>query len=532
MREYEYVKEYIDATNRFFLYLVGCIYNNEGERKYLFEGNYFPLVKTSLIGSILMGFKEKIVDKDNDYYSKLYDNVLTDIVRDIKNNLVSGDKLFNNDAYVVFVIRNKLAHGDYRVDVINNRVDFFVDNNKYSIDIDKLCLFVVRGFYSTIGCIKDNVCVHGFCRYDYVDNKDNLDVREVISNCKCYLYKIIGRDGNVLSRGVLELFNKFISILKDSSNDKLDMILDMMRISFDFLNIDLVVDEIKVNDVDKIEGMFNKVNNGCDLSYDKQLEILIDIIELECLPYVSELRRDISYVRHFNRILELEKGIDNGCEIRFEELCSALVIMFNSMFIYNFESLFDYKGNYQYDRSDCFDFSLLNLDRFNVKTLVVDNKFVDIAFNNCKSSWKKYKNTWDSMEKTLNNFMRVKKEDVKVVNRLEKMIGDIKESLVKDMEYFNNSYSEYIMYKDDFYNNYDYFKKRSIIVGIRHAIAHGNYKFMVRDNSTFLMFKDVYNGELILDVEIELKDFIDFIYDSIRYIDDFINKKNNKRVLI
>ena len=79
-----------------------------------------------------------------------------------------------------------------------------------------------------------------------------------------------------------------------------------------------------------------------------------------------------------------------------------------------------------------------------------------------------------------------------------------------------------------------YLENESIITGIRNSIAHGNYEVVQCNNinDTYVVFNDIYEGELTFKGTIKILDFIDLIDNNAIFINEFLNNLDNKKYQI
>ena len=73
---------------------------------------------------------------------------------------------FSTREEVVLEVRNRLAHGNYKLDLPNNQVILEINNNNVRIDIDKLTNFVIKGLYHVIYSQKDIIYKKSFIKID------------------------------------------------------------------------------------------------------------------------------------------------------------------------------------------------------------------------------------------------------------------------------------------------------------------------------------------------------------------------------
>mgnify|MGYP007056313376 FL=1 len=143
------IVDYYNANQAYFDYLQGILDNSAGNCKNIFnDGNIYG-AEVGCMSNILLAIKEDIVLKKETYESNLFGNLLEQSVELIASKVPNGymidNYVFNSAAELVSKLRNKLAHGDFTLDLNHNRIMLNIDDeNEVKVRINKLSTFIVN----------------------------------------------------------------------------------------------------------------------------------------------------------------------------------------------------------------------------------------------------------------------------------------------------------------------------------------------------------------------------------------------------
>jgi len=204
--------------------------------------------------------------------------------------------------------------------------------------------------------------------------------------------------------------------------------------------------------------------------------------------------------------------------------------MFNTLFIYPFDDVYDTSGEYSSKRNDALDFSILDLSMVNPSVITVDDNPLINAKLKLDSIVKKQVQTTKKILQQEDNLSKVngnQKAQTSINNNLNSLRGTLA-NLITD---YMVADSEYRIIQNDYNVNHMYFRNKAIIEGIRNSIAHGHYEFVSNGDvwNTEIIFNDIYEGNLTFQVRITFGELATLIEDNYRNVIDYV--KNKKSIL-
>ena len=152
----ENIQDYYNGAKAYLLFLRSEVIGNDEYKTFILEKKYQLGAILSNLSNLLLATKEDIVKTEGElvYSSKVFDNCLVKSVNLIgkieANGVRVGNYLFPDKETLVATIRNKIAHGDFKIDFESKMVIFNIKNNEVSVDINRLAIFVVSAFKDTI----------------------------------------------------------------------------------------------------------------------------------------------------------------------------------------------------------------------------------------------------------------------------------------------------------------------------------------------------------------------------------------------
>jgi len=549
----ECIGNYYLATKAYYLFLSGNLYKEEEWTKFILDKDYICGAKVSFITNIMMSIKEELVDKLEGlvYESKLFVNSMNKLVEVISLKVDDGYKVgeyvFKDASTLVAVIRNKFAHGDYLIDFSNNRIIINYQENELIFDIDKLTIFVMKAFVSSMKDKKNNSYDHDVVLFKIKDMnrkvgfKTESEVRGIIKKFHLINFNIESLDDSDIDKKCIEYldeFNLYYSVNPDKAfeskfysslnkflkdrNCKLtitskslkdeDMILEIVKFAKDEI---LVRDEFDYRK--QIELIGSEVQRRLNNKYNFFNPLSANIKNLIVLSAIDE-ENSVDYEDLSKYFVDKDLG---EVKIQYDELGMTLISMFNVVFMYPFDDIYTSSGGYKVNRKSEFDFSKLDLSKINPSVIKIDEEPLNASLDRYNALLKRKK----ELELKLNSY-KINLENVtnngnsKAMGIINKMISDLGNDMVLLDNEINIANGNYLDIKNDYDNNPMYFRNKAIIEGIRNALAHGNYEF-IRDKDnmdTRIVFSDIYEGELTFKIEISYEDFEDMINSSFKVI--------------
>ena len=546
------IVDYYNANQAYFDYLQGILGNSAGNCKNIFnDGNIYG-AEVGCMSNILLAIKEDIVLKKETYESNLFGNLLEQSVELIASKVPNGymidNYVFNSAAELVSKLRNKLAHGDFTLDLNHNRIMLNIDDeNEVKVRINKLSTFIVNALSRYLKDRERNKNKRDLIIIDRnISHRQNpivndKELRNVIKDFYCIEFVLTRSDSKNIELSVLndfeEAFNKYkkdkklihMSQFKNNLDSNYEFKINRMSIEND-QDIDKLVYYIKEKYPDNLNYEAQLLFIGEEIKpylnkdYEKMNPLYSNLLNLLIL---SELEKTNSFNVLKQRLIET---YERPLIIDYNNLASVSIAMFNALFSYSLDDY--YKDSLEFDnfQNNGFDYSLLDLSLINPSIVTIDECKINEIENSCNSISNVIKKIEDKITENLKSLKIVKekgnsKAETTINNNLQKLEekkNELKNKLSEKKKHLSNLKSYYL-------NNINHIKNRAIIEGIRNAIAHGNYKIDLNFGDYILIFTDLYEGKVTFEAKIPLLDFIKTVESNTSVIEKYI-KTDSKSI--
>lgn len=542
------IVDYYNANQAYFDYLQGILGNSAGNCKNIFnDGNIYG-AEVGCMSNILLAIKEDIVLKKETYESNLFGNLLEQSVELIASKVPNGymidNYVFNSAAELVSKLRNKLAHGDFTLDLNHNRIMLNIDDeNEVKVRINKLSTFIVNALSRYLKDRERNKNKRDLIIIDRnISHRQNpivndKELRNVIKDFYCIEFVLTRSDSKNIELSVLndfeEAFNKYkkdkklihMSQFKNNLDSNYEFKINRMSIEND-QDIDKLVYYIKEKCPDNLNYEAQLLFIGEEIKpylnkdYEKMNPLYSNLLNLLIL---SELEKTNSFNVLKQRLIET---YERPLIIDYNNLASVSIAMFNALFSYSLDDY--YKDSLEFDnfQNNGFDYSLLDLSLINPSIVTIDECKINEIENSCNSISNVIKKIEDKITENLKSLKIVKekgnsKAETTINNNLQKLEekkNELKNKLSEKKKHLSNLKSYYL-------NNINHIKNRAIIEGIRNAIAHGNYKIDLNFGDYILIFTDLYEGKVTFEAKIPLLDFIKTVESNTSVIEKYIKTR-------
>lgn len=550
------IMDYYLGNKAYNLFLQGIIYNNPIYSEGILAKKNINATKIGCISNIFLAIKEDLVSKDKEGYnsriliSELENNVSLIATKE-NNGYRINNYLFPDAPTLVSVLRNKLAHGLYTMDLEHNRIIFNIESNEVIINIDKLSTYVISCLKSYTKVNNSSIYKRDFVINNKVDTtrekpmKSINELNNFIKNSREIEIILIKKDNTLISNYVVWELENIIDEYRITKNNKLLINFEnKYKDEYDFKwNIK------KLND-DKTKELSNFILNIIpqDITYNEEVMVILKeyaykmnnnynkfnvIMEnLTNLVLLDEIKENNTINSNilFNKLKEKY----NNIYISYNTLISSSIAMFNSLFSYANDDVYKNDNKYTLLDNNGLDYSKLDLSLINVQIKTIDNTIIN-ELNIRKTAKEKELNLIDTkITKELNNLNIVKsKSNTNAINNITNKLTNlynIKNTLTIE---HNNIINELNICNNYYNNNLLYLENESIITGIRNSIAHGNYEVVQCNNinDTYIVFNDIYEGKLTFKGTIKILDFIDLIDNNAIVINEFLNDLDNKKYI-
>lgn len=542
--------DYYSGAKAYSLFLLNQFVGDEYDGSYILDKKNYNAARVALISNILLGIKEEIVTKAPElkFETQIFADELAKSVSMIAtktdNGYVIDGYSFSDAATVVAMIRNKLAHGNFMLDLDHNRVILDFAGRGVKLNIDKLATFVIYSLKNYFRRVKMKVCEKSFVMNEKAEKnrtkplKDSKEVKRVISNFKKVEVTLKSKDGVIISKDLAGMLDEVIEAYKETSNLKVfTLFKDMVKDKYDF---DWDVRYVKFDDLDEFADSLFEVLK--DQGYTEAVNAIGDKV----LKRVTEGKKFSEISASFNDFILLEAAYDlqstdkdkisnyiankygNFFAASNEELAAASVSLFNTLFGYLHDDLLDNENAFTSGDNTGFDYSTLDFSAFNVSYLKPDNGPIDSHKETYMGASKRLAAIQSKIQKNTESLNAVKLSgNTKAQAVLSANLNNdkiLEATMISDVASAKATYDDAVDYVTD---NSLLVYNRGIINGIRNSIAHGKYTVIQTcsfDNIRIL-FEDIYEGETTFKADISIADFLNFIYSSEAKVVAFVKSK-------
>ena len=538
--------EYFHASSAFSAYLIDDEFDRI-DSSYLDQYDREVYVKLLVTHSALLLalFKEDIITKDDEknitlnIYEKAFDILMSNLCLEDGNKYKIGDMSFDSKKEVFDLLRNKLLHGDYAIDLEGYKV--VLNNKGITGTIDILDLVETCKSLCTSGECKldgENTRIMTVCKRQTIDHGPSIFNSSTLKKFMKDVYIITftdkpmeGYKRDARYHNTLEMYYDIIGEAQ-SYYDKYSIrnALEIMnRIYLPYLRDAHIDISYEVNAVTELED-YSKVKSF----YLSNREFLDSLTDVEKRFYMQLSVNNLISFKHLDYIVIASALLNNinmlsayVSDVPFSEIkyihqasntfvddmsIAAVFAQFYACYHYELDEI--YSNGVGTSLKDVasnkyLDFSLLDLNGFNDSEMTIDNGFNDFA------------NQLERMENLLEK-ARLKKDGAEIAYRKYMSNAKVKreeveQRLLNNIEMFINEYNEllelYEKAKEFMENRYDaYVRNYNIISHIRNAFAHGNVKLMNHTNGDTLndrviVIEDNYEGACTYKLILTYKEF-------------------------
>ena len=517
--------------------LTNLLDGNAQDFEYIMDSKYLSIASFSLVSCVLLAIKEDFVEgtKEN-YEAKIFYGELIRSVNMIAIKKSDGfyidNHKFKDAASVVGELRNKIAHGSFKLNAEENKVIFNIDGDEVIVNISDLSKMIVSCLKASLKNPDKNI----YKRELLISNKEerkrtkpfkNKD--ELLRFAKTFKIKTItlkSRDNSMINELLKEKFELMLAAYKDLQSNQI--IMDFERQIKEKHLVDVKEERIPYHILQQVvdETFMNLTD---DMEYKDEVNLLSKIIEIKRKPdfnllysllknliLISDLQKiEIKDKKNMVEALKRRQSVDI---ISYNELVGVEIALFQSLFSYGNDTLFKNDNEYSKNENTGLDYGNLDLSSINVLYFEPDETIKNEVLIQIAKDNQNLENV-----KQKGNSIAIKRISA-ILTKTETQ----KQILEAQVALLNIRLNEIISYEQ---KNSEHLKNKVIINGIRNSISHGNYKLETSiDNEIKIVFEDIYEGKLTFKCEIDIIDFINMIYENQNIIIAFLNKNEQKLV--
>ena len=501
--------------------------------------------KLSLISNIFLSYKENIVENTGslNYKNIIFNTELENAVLMIANKVNDKYELdgvsFNSAPELVAFIRNSLAHGSYLIDYDMRNVKLYSGGIQVEINVNKLSNFVVSGLQGYLHGEISNSWNRKIVlnRYTSMNREKSLEsekiLRNTIENFTVVNLNIKKKDGEDIPLLYRNIFNEELEKYRLRHDiNVLEQLKERFKDEYDIEYSEEQIDKKIAKDVSSVmypnvKGMDYQTQNlialmkvGKAINNDKMIG---QITSLKLLQYISKYKT--TDLEEMKRKLESEEMIFIDSDI----MVNSLLGMFNALFIYPFDDIYDDKEIMKNLVNTSLDYSKLDLSLIKLNNINLNNGEI--------LSLREELNGINRRIQEINNAISIDKASLEKVKGNARAEANINAKITREQRDLNLFQGKLALVscKVNYYDNNSqvggYFYNKAIIEGIRNSIAHGNYQVIeapfILDSK--IIFRDIYLGKETFSCEVGAEDFKNLLIVNMKIIQDFLSLRKGEK---
>lgn len=518
--------------------------------------------KLSLISNIFLSYKENIVENTGslNYKNIIFNTELENAVLMIANKV--NDKyevdgvMFNSAPELVAFIRNSLAHGSYLIDYDMRRVILYSGGKQVEVNVNKLSMFVVSGLQGYLHGEISNSWNRKIVlnRYTSINREKPLESEKILCNTienftviNLNIKKKDGGDIPLYYRDIFEVeLKKYrlrhdINVLKELKEKyKNDYDIEFSEEEIDKKTAKYLSSVIypKTKDLDyQAQNSIALIKAGKIVNNDKMIG---QITSLQLLQYISKYKTtDLEKIKEKLELEKMKRMLESK-EINFKEseeiifidsdiMVNSLLGMFNALFIYPFDDIYDDKEIMKTLVNTSLDYSKLDLSLIKLNNINLNNGEI--------LSLREELNGINRRIQEINNTISIDKASLEKVKGNAKAEANINAKITReqgDLNLFQGKLA-LVSCKVNYYDNNSqvggYFYNKAIIEGIRNSIAHGNYQVIEAPSilDSKIIFRDIYLGKETFSCEVGAEDFKNLLIVNMKIILQFLSSRKGEK---
>ena len=264
------------------------------------------------------------------------------------------------------------------------------------------------------------------------------------------------------------------------------------------------------------------------------------ITSLQLLQYISKYKTtDLEKIKR-NLELEKMKRMLESKEINLKELeemifidsdimVNSLLGMFNALFIYPFDDIYDDKEIMKTLVNTSLDYSKLDLSLIKLNNINLNNGEI--------LSLREELNGINRRIQEINNTISIDKASLEKVKGNARAEANINAKITREQGDLNLFQGKLVLVscKVNYYDNNSqvggYFYNKAIIEGIRNSIAHGNYQVIEAPSilDSKIIFRDIYLGKETFSCEVGAEDFKNLLIVNMKIILQFLSSRKEEK---
>lgn len=518
--------------------------------------------KLSLISNIFLSYKENIVENTGslNYKNIIFNTELENAVLMIANKV--NDKyevdgvMFNSAPELVAFIRNSLAHGSYLIDYDMRKVILYSGGKQVEVNVNKLSMFVVSGLQGYLHGEISNSWNRKIVlnRYTSINREKPLESEKIlcntIENFTVINLNIKKKDGGDIPLYYRDIFE--VELKKYRLRHDINVLKELKEKYKNDYDIEFSEEEIDKKTAKylssviypKIKGLDYQAQNSIALIKAGKIvnndKMIGQITSLQLLQYISKYKTtDLEKIKEklelekMKRMLESEEiNLKESEEMIFIDsdiMVNSLLGMFNALFIYPFDDIYDDKEIMKTLVNNSLDYSKLDLSLIKLNNINLNNGEI--------LSLREELNGINRRIQEINNAISIDKASLEKVKGNARAEANINAKITREQGDLNLFQGKLVLVscKVNYYDNNSqvggYFYNKAIIEGIRNSIAHGNYQVIEAPSilDSKIIFRDIYLGKETFSCEVGAEDFKNLLIVNMKIILQFLSSRKGEK---
>ena len=518
--------------------------------------------KLSLISNIFLSYKENIVENTGslNYKNIIFNTELENAVLMIANKV--NDKyevdgvMFNSAPELVAFIRNSLAHGSYLIDYDMRRVILYSGGKQVELNVNKLSMFVVSGLQGYLHGEISNSWNRKIVlnRYTSINREKPLESEKIlcntIENFMVINLNIKKKDGGDIPLYYRDIFE--VELKKYRLRHDINVLKELKEKYKNDYDIEFSEEEIDKKTAKylssviypKIKGLDYQAQNSIALIKAGKIvnndKMIGQITSLQLLQYISKYKTtDLEKIKEKLELEKIKRMLESK-EINLKEseemifidsdiMVNSLLGMFNALFIYPFDDIYDDKEIMKNLVNTSLDYSKLDLSLIKLNNINLNNGEI--------LSLREELNGINRRIQEINNTISIDKASLEKVKGNAMAEANINAKITReqgDLNLFQGKLA-LVSCKVNYYDNNSqvggYFYNKAIIEGIRNSIAHGNYQVIEATSilDSKIIFRDIYLGKETFSCEVGAEDFKNLLIVNMKIILQFLSSRKGEK---
>lgn len=536
------------------MFLADCFMGQKKVSDFILQENFFYMAKFSLAICCLLVVKDELIEgSKNNFICKTIDEGILNCVDKVATKTKDGFEIdgftFKNPEEIVGLIRNKLAHGEFIIDLENKKVSFKLEDSMMSLGMTNVINMISESmdyYYlntSNTEYQKDIIAINKIDKTRTKPLKTKSEIKGFLRTLSKMSFSFKKQDGGPLDDNIAKTADNVISAYENDFS--LDLLIKAKnKFAQKGYSFDWEKTSLKSDLIDDTTNYIYK-NYPKNIPYEYQIRFMKKDLESRLNPkkhLVKSLQKnmmllEIAYKNQTVNYGEVLEEYQKECSydtVGIEELATASFALFEAMFSYGNDKFLENSNEYTFLPSDGLDYSTLDLSSINVLYINKDNGFKNSIQIELISKKKKITEIDAKISKNEQSLVQVTKSGnlkakailesnlQKSYQERDKMYEELKALLIRLNEI--NLYESF---------NESHLRNKVIINGIRNSISHGNYKIETVENRIDkIVFEDIYEGVLTFKCEVPITEFINMIYKNEKPIEEFLNNDETLRRIL